>query len=46
MVAGGAVIAQARRATQREHVVTEVATPPGPTTEHSVHRVVRDTERD
>jgi hypothetical protein len=47
MVAGGAVIAHARRTTEREHVVTEVETPADPTApEHTVHRVVRDAERD
>jgi len=47
MVAGGAVIAYARRTVEREHVVTEVESPIDPTApQHSVRRVVRDTERD
>ena len=47
MVAGGAVIAHSRRTIEREHVVTEVDTPTDPTAgQHTVHRVVRDTEND
>ena len=47
MVAGGAVIAYARRPVEHEHVVTQVETPTDPTApQHSVRQVVRDTERD
>jgi len=47
MVAGGAVIAYARRTTEREHVVTEVETPSDPAApQHTVRQVVRETERD
>jgi hypothetical protein len=47
MVAGGAVIAHARRTTEREHVVTQVDTPAEPAApQHTVHQVVRDIERD
>jgi hypothetical protein len=47
MVAGGGVIAYARRTTEREHVVTQVKTPTDPTAgQHTVRQVVRDTERD
>jgi hypothetical protein len=50
MVAGGAVIAYARRTVEREHVVTQVETPTDPTNpaapEHTVRQVIRDTERD
>ncbi|WP_091762417.1 DUF6458 family protein [Pedococcus cremeus] len=47
MVAGGAVIAYARRTVEREHVVTQVETPTDPAApQHSVRQVVRDTERD
>jgi hypothetical protein len=47
MVAGGAVIAHARRNTEREHVVTSVETPAEPAApQHTVHQVVRDIKRD
>lgn len=55
MVAGGAVIAYARRTVEREHVVTQVETPTDPTNpaapypaapERTVRQVIRDTERD
>lgn len=47
MVAGGAVIAYARRPVEHEHVVTQVETPTDPTApQHSVRQVIRDTERD
>jgi len=52
MVAGGAVIAYARRTVERERVVTEVEVPTDPTSpyptapQHTVRQVIRDTERD
>lgn len=47
MVAGGAVIAYARRTTERERIVTEVETPTDPAArQHTVRQVVRDVERD
>ena len=47
MVAGGSVIAHSRRTIEREHVVTEVEAPTDPTAaQHTVHRVVRETEND
>ena len=47
MVAGGAMIAYARRTTERERVITRVEAPRDPNDrQHTVRNVIRESKRD